>query len=57
MHFTGSFNPQFGKPQRARAVLTPQPDGSVKHVIQHSTDGGATWTPYFDGRYVRKAAP
>lgn len=56
MHFAGSFRPQFGEPQAARATLTPQPDGSVKHVIDHSADGGATWVPYFDGVYVKKEA-
>jgi hypothetical protein len=37
-----------------RTTLTLQDDGSVRQVIEISRDGGRTWTPAFDGRYVRR---
>jgi len=55
MHFTGSSIPAFGPKQTARGSLTPQADGTVLHVIEHSADNCATWTPYFHGVYRRKS--
>lgn len=36
---------------------TPNADGSVRQHWRVSTDGGATWTTSFDGKYVRSARP
>ena len=27
---------------------------TVRQLFEQSSDGGATWTPTFDGRYVRR---
>jgi hypothetical protein len=37
-----------------RITWTPLAGGDVRQLWQSSTDGGATWTTQFDGRYVRK---
>ncbi len=37
-----------------RGTWTPLPDGRVRQFFEQSTDEGATWTPWFDGYYVRK---
>ncbi len=42
-----------GMSLRSRAVLEPLADGRLRHRIEHSADGGATWTLYFDGLYER----
>lgn len=36
-----------------RITWTPLPDGGVSQVWELSTDGGATWTPSFQGIYQR----
>ena len=36
-----------------RTTLTPQPNGTVRQVIEVSRDGGATWTTGFDAIYTR----
>lgn len=53
MHFEGTYVPQFGPSARARGTLAPRPDGTVLHTIEHSTDGGATWSSYFLGVYEK----
>ena len=51
MHFLGvSINPD-GSVDSSRMVLTPQPDGTVRQVIENSTDGG-DWQPFLEGHYV-----
>lgn len=35
-----------------RTTLTPLPDRTVRQTIEHSHDGGATWTTAFDAIYV-----
>ena len=40
------------KVARQRIAWTPQP-GGVRQLWESSTDGGATWTVVFDGRYAR----
>jgi hypothetical protein len=42
-----------GDSQPFRGTWTPNPDGSVRQFFEISTDQGATWTSWFDGRYVR----
>ncbi|MCB9857770.1 MAG: tetratricopeptide repeat protein [Phycisphaerales bacterium] len=54
MHFTGNYTPQRGRPAIARGSLTPDADGKVRHVIEHSDDNGKTWKPYFNGIYIRQ---
>ena len=36
-----------------RTTLTPQADGSVRQLIEVSTDAGATWRAVFDSLYRR----
>lgn len=55
MHYQGTYAPQFGPVLMTRATLAPQTDGTLLHTIEHSSDGGKTWTPYFRGTYERKA--
>ena len=43
-----------GSVVRSRVSYTLNRDGSIRQVIEHSSDNGATWQPYFDGRYVRR---
>jgi hypothetical protein len=38
-----------------RTTLTPNADGTVRQVIEQSSDGGKTWTTGFDAIYRRKA--
>jgi hypothetical protein len=40
-----------------RGTWTPLPDGRVRQHFEHSTDGGATWTTWFDGYYRKPAEP
>lgn len=37
-----------------RTTLTPEPDGSVRQVIQISRDGGESWETTFDAVYRRE---
>ncbi|HTD32168.1 MAG TPA: hypothetical protein VK665_00805 [Candidatus Elarobacter sp.] len=37
-----------------RTTLTPRADGTVRQVIELSTDGGETWTTGFDALYTRR---
>jgi hypothetical protein len=37
-----------------RTTLTLQDDGSVRQLIEISRDGGQSWTPTFDARYVSR---
>ena len=41
---------------RFRGIWTPQPDGRVRQYFEESTDGGATWQPWFEGWYARSTA-
>lgn len=54
MRFEGDRATLDGKVELSRMALTPQPDGSLRQLIEHSNDGGATWYVWFDGRYVRQ---
>jgi hypothetical protein len=36
-----------------RGVWTPLPDGRVRQHFVESSDGGRTWTEWFDGYYSR----
>ena len=37
-----------------RALWTLLPDGRVRQFFEQSTDGGETWTTWFEGFYTRK---
>ena len=37
-----------------RGLWTPLEDGRVRQFFEQSTDGGATWQPWFEGFYSRK---
>ena len=37
-----------------RGLWTPLEDGRVRQFFEQSTDGGKTWTPWFEGFYTRK---
>ena len=37
-----------------RGLWTPLPDGRVRQFFEQSTDGGKTWSPWFEGFYTRK---
>jgi len=37
-----------------RGTWTPLSDGRVRQFFEQSTDGGETWTTWFDGYYVRR---
>lgn len=39
-----------------KMTLTPLPDGRVRQFFETSADEGKTWTPSFEGFYVRKPA-
>jgi hypothetical protein len=41
-------------PGMDRVTWTPLEGGAVRQLWERSTDGGATWTVSFDGKYVRK---
>jgi hypothetical protein len=43
-----------GQSQPFRGAWTPNADGSVRQHFEVSSDGGRTWTTWFDGRYVRR---
>ncbi len=43
-----------GTESRSRMTFTPGSDGSVRQLMEQSTDGGKTWTVAFDGHYVKQ---
>lgn len=43
-----------GQASPLRGTWTPLPDGRVRQFFEQTTDGGETWTPWFDGYYVRQ---
>lgn len=46
-----------GTTRLSRARLEPGPDGRLRHKIERSDDGGATWTTYFEATYVPAGRP
>jgi tetratricopeptide (TPR) repeat protein len=52
--FAKGFGDADGVTQHRRMTFTPNPDGSVRQLIEESTDG-ATWTVGFDGLYRKQA--
>ncbi len=47
---------QNGDYRSFRGTWTPMEDGVVRQHFEESTDGGETWTTWFDGRYHRQEA-
>ena len=45
-----------GQTSPFRGLWTPLPDGRVRQYFEQSNDDGATWEPWFEGFYSRKAA-
>ncbi len=41
-----------GERRAFRMTFTPEDDGSVRQFLEESTDGGKSWSTWFDGRYV-----
>jgi hypothetical protein len=54
MHLTGRYVRADGRESQLRGSWTPLPDGRVHQRFEESTDGGATWTLWFDGYYSRR---
>jgi hypothetical protein len=57
MHMEGGYANVDGTTGLARVTWTRNPDGSVHHFIERSTDGGKTWGTYFDAVYRPAAQP
>ncbi|MDH4107520.1 MAG: hypothetical protein OEW35_04335 [Gammaproteobacteria bacterium] len=52
IHYVGN-----GTTAPFRGLWTPLPDGRVRQFFEQSNDGGATWTPWFEGFYTRRSPP
>ena len=55
MHMEGGYANSNGSTGLARVTWTSNPDGSVRHFIERSTDDGKTWNVYFDAVYRKPA--
>ena len=53
VQFQGESISQDGQPYLDRTTLTPNPDGTVRQLIEISSDNGATWRAGFDAIYTR----
>lgn len=53
MRLVGEHVLKSGERRPFRMTFTPGSDGSVRQFLEESTDGGETWSVWFDGRYVR----
>ncbi len=54
MRFEGTHAATTGGLTKMIMEFTPNEDRSVRQYIRQSTDGGETWTVYFDGKYVKR---
>lgn len=54
MHLAGTHAKQDGTVSQLRGTWTPLADGRVRQHFEESTDGGASWQPWFDGYYRRR---
>lgn len=52
MRFLGDLHAPNGKTQKSRMTFTPNEDGSVRQLMEQSSDG-ADWKTVFDGLYVQ----
>lgn len=53
LSFQGVLKDKEGNSYLDRTTLTPLPDGSVRQLIEISTDAGASWKTTFDALYAR----
>ena len=54
MRFTGwTLDPKGNRVEQRLTFFNVAPD-TVRQLFESSTDGGKSWTPGFDGRYVRR---
>lgn len=56
MHYAGEQINTKGVKVPVRVLLEPQPDGTVRHRVESTPDGGKTWTTTFDALYRKRAA-
>ena len=57
MRFTGwTLDAKGNRVEQRLTFFNVAPD-TVRQLFESSTDGGKTWTPGFDGRYVRRHQP
>ncbi len=54
LQFESKFMNPNGNISLSRLTFTLNPDGTVRQLFENSNDNGKTWTPAFDGLYVRK---
>lgn len=54
LQFESKFMSPNGNISLSRLTFTLNPDGTVRQLFEGSTDNGKTWTPNFDGLYVKK---
>jgi hypothetical protein len=54
MRFRGQSCTADGKKAPRRMTFTPREDGTVRQLIEKSSDGGRTWTVDFDGVYTKQ---
>jgi hypothetical protein len=56
MHLAGRYVKHTGESSQLRGTWMPLGGGRVRQLFEESTDGGATWTTWFDGVYHPEAA-
>ncbi len=56
IHFEGENVGSDGTKALQRVILKPLPDGKLHHRIEQSSDGGKSWSIWFDGTYTRKGS-
>jgi hypothetical protein len=56
MVLVGELTNRNGESSPLRGTWKPLLDGRVRQLFEQSTDGGETWTPWFDGYYVRQGS-
>lgn len=56
MRFEGTWVTSDGTTSRMIMTFTPLEDGRVRQLIEQSTDGGQTYTVWFDGYYARSGS-
>ncbi len=54
VRFQGTISRPDGSRYLDRTTLTPNADGSVRQLIEVSTDDGESWSPTFDAFYRRR---
>lgn len=57
VRFRGEIPLRDGRKILDQTTLTPNPDGTVRQVIEQSTDGGQSWKVAYDAIYRRKKSP